>query len=173
MRKDSSEPPVSTLINDGTNDTDLAQQILKAKRIEYLDEGKYFNVSTKTLYPDDNGNILLASTTLNVDAVDHTRNVTPTGTRLYDLDNNTDVFTKEIKVIITSDMAFELIPHAWQRAIVAEASRDYQMLTAGDPAVDNYLAEQELKAKARARKAEASQRDSSWLDGTNNNTSNS
>lgn len=170
MLRDAGDSPVSTLVNDGVNDTDTAQQILAAKTIQILDPGQNFNKKIVTLSPDSNGNIQLGNNVLRVDATDYTVNVVARSSTLWDLDNNTDVFTDAVEVEIVYSLDFEDIPPATQNWIVAEASREYQMLTVGDAHKDAYLAEQEMLAKARFRKADALQRDSSFIDGTNNRT---
>jgi len=95
MLSASGETKVSTLVDDGINDTDVAQQVLDEIIIEVLTDGWYFNTVKKTLSPDTTGRIAISDNYLRVEGGgnDYRRQLTVRDKYLYDLDNDTDQFT--------------------------------------------------------------------------------
>ena len=166
------EQPVNSLSDDGINDTTLAEALLDQCNAEIQKEGLHVNTEIFTYTPDEDGFISLPSGTLRVDCPKFNRNVTQRGyqpTRLYDLDNNTYVFTDDIEIEIVIGMAFEDLPADIQFAIVDKAARMYQMSTVGDVNMDAILSEQELRSRMGMIRANEQQADFNLFSNMNNN----
>lgn len=160
------EQKVNTLVDDGVNDTDFAQQILNEVILETVADGWDFNVVKVTLYPDSNNKITVSKNYLRVDAAgeDWGRRLSVRDGFLYDLDNNTDQFTDvSVELKITQNIDFEDFPSALRFYIARAAARIYQMQTVGDPQVDRKLAEDELRAWERCKKDSSKTMDKNWI----------
>ncbi len=159
------EQKVSTLIDDGVNDTDFAQQILNEKILEVVSDGWDFNVVKLTLSPDNSNKITVSTNYLRVDAAgdDYGRRFAVRNNFLYDLDDNTDQFTADVEVKVVQNISFEDFPSPLRFYIARAAARTYQMQTVGDPQIDQILAQEELRAWERCKKDSSKTKDKSWI----------
>jgi len=139
----------------GSNDVTLAVQTLDEVALQCQLTGLNCNTVEKAVYPDVDGKVWIPDTTLAVDTVstDYGRNLVQRGrtpTYLFDVDNNTDVFTvgTPIQIRITTALGFEDLPTAEQFEITDQAARMYQMATVGEAAQDKLL--QEIAFMSRA-----------------------
>lgn len=162
----SGEYPVSTLAVTGSNDVTLAIQTLDEVAIQVQMTGLNCNTVTKDYLPDINGRIYIPDDTLAVDTIgnDYGRNLVQRGrtpTYLFDVDNNTDVFTigTPVHVKITTSLEFESLPTAEQFEVVDMAARMYQMATVGETSQDKLLQEIAFMSRARSRAADIRSRD--------------
>lgn len=162
----SGEYPVSTLAVTGSNDVTLAIQTLDEVSLQCQMTGLNCNTVTKTLLPDIDGRILIPDDTLSIDTVgtDLGRNVVQRGrapTYLFDVDNNTDIFTvgTPLNVRMTISLDFEALPTAEQFEVTDFAARMYQMATVGEMAQDKLLQEIAFMSRARSRAADMRSRD--------------
>ena len=119
MLRASGEYPVSTLAVTGSNDVSMAIQTLDEITMQCQLTGLNCNTVIETLSPDSNGKIYIPDTVLAVDTVDVdiNRNIVQRGrnpTYLFDVDENTDVFTTTVKLKITYALPFEDLPTAEQ-----------------------------------------------------------
>ena len=160
------EYPVSTLAVTGSNDVTLAVQTLDEVALQYQLTGLNCNTVEKAVYPDVDGKVWIPDTTLAVDTVstDYGRNLVQRGrtpTYLFDVDNNTDVFTvgTPIQIRITTALGFEDLPTAEQFEITDQAARMYQMATVGEAAQDKLLQEIAFMSRAKSRAADMRSRD--------------
>lgn len=156
---------VSTLISDGENDTEVAQQVLNESIIEVLTDGWDFNTVKKTLSPTSDGNIIVSSNYLRVDGEDgnYRDRFTVRSNLLYDLEEDTNVFTADVVVVVTQNIAWDDIPSAVRYYIARYAARVYQNRVLGDPATDQILAQEELRAWERCKKHDSKSADRSWV----------
>lgn len=168
----SGEQKVSTLVDDGVNDTDFAQQVIDEITIEVLSDGWDFNQVRKTLTPDTNGNISVSDNYLRIDGTDSDfrRRFTVRDNKLYDLDNDTNVFDKAVTLKVTQNLAFNNIPSSFAFFIARSAARVYQQQTKGDPQTDQILAQQELRAWERCKKDNAKTQDYNWTHNSRSTT---
>lgn len=146
---------VNTLVDDGINDTDVAQQILDETIIEVLALGWNFNRVRKTLYPDSNNKIAISTNYLRVDGTgyDYRRRLDVRGNFLYDLDEDQNTFTEDsVDVEVIQNLEFDDIPVPVQFYIARAAAVIYQAQTHADPDVDQVLRFQEQQAMEKARK---------------------
>lgn len=159
------EQKVNTLVDDGVNDTDFAQQILNEVIIETVADGWDFNIVKKTLSPDTSNKITVSKNYLRVDASgdDYGRRLAVRDGFLYDLDDDTDQFATDVEVKVTQNIDFEDFPSPLRFYIARAAARIYQMQTVGDPQIDQRLAEDELRAWERCKKDSAKTQDQSWI----------
>lgn len=93
-----------------TNDTQhpfyvKADQKLASINRRVQSKGWWFNRSRRTLNPDVNGRVIIPNNTLHADPADRTDHLAVRGTRLYDLNGNTDVLSRPVEVIFV-----ELVP---------------------------------------------------------------
>jgi hypothetical protein len=155
------EQPVSSLAEDNINDTTIAEQVLDATTSEFLKDTLYTNTEMLVYEPDQNGYIYLPEGTLRVDGIYSTDEVTQRGyapCRLYDLKNNTYVFTDSITLFVTYSVPIQDLPIDVQFAIVDRAARYYSALVTGDTAtLGQMLAEQDMRSTAGLKAAMAQQ----------------
>jgi hypothetical protein len=165
MLSASGETKVSTLVDDGINDTDVAQQVLDEIIIEVLSDGWYFNTVKKTLSPDTTGRIAISDNYLRVEGGgnDYRRQLTVRDKYLYDLDNDTDQFTLPVELRVITNLDFTNIPSAMRFYIARAAARVYQAQTKADPDTDQILFQQEIRAMERARKDNTKAGNKSWI----------
>lgn len=162
----SGEYPVSTLAVTGSNDVTLAIQTLDEVALQCQMTGLNCNTVEKEYLPDIDGHIYIPDDTLAIDTVgtDYGRNVVQRGrtpTYLFDVDNNTDIFTvgTPLNVRITVSLSFESLPTAEQFEVVDQAARMYQMATVGEMAQDKLLQEIAFMSRAKSRAADMRSRD--------------
>jgi hypothetical protein len=158
------EYPVNSLSSSGLNDTLVAERILDETCLQYQIPGKVFNTIIGDRTPDSSGRITIPDTTISVDSTgkDLGRNVTQRGknpTYLFDIDNNTDVFTGPIRIELVVRTEFEELPTTEQFAVVDSAARIYQMTVVGDVNQDAMIAEMAFMSRAMARAADIRARD--------------
>jgi len=162
----SGEQKVSTLVDDGINDTDFAQQILNEKILEVVSDGWDYNTVKVTLYPDNNNKITISKNFLRVDGAgdDYRRRLSVRNGFLFDLDTNTDQFTETSVVLkVTQNIDFEDFPSPLRFYIARASARTYQMQTVGDTQIDQVLAQEEMRAWERCKKDSSKTRDKNWI----------
>lgn len=163
------EFPVNSLLS-ASNDTLMAETVLDEQTLFANMEGSLQNTYYTTLTPDSNGKIMLGDNVLHIETcgADAPLLVTTRGsnpTYLYDIGNNTDVFTSSLKVQQVLRLEFEDLPTQAQFAVADTAARLYQMQTVGDTTQDQLLSQQQMLSTARARQADTRQRKASFLFG--------
>jgi hypothetical protein len=170
------EAPVADLTNNSGIDTGIADTILEQASIDFQLRGLANNKIIRKFNPDSSGKIYfgvgadtdeegimsadLLSLHLNSDNQQIVAKVFNDGTgsansiKLYNFTDDTDVWTTGIDyyIEIVNKLKWEHLDTACQRAILASAARNYQILTQGDPAADQFLSYQEqmfnIKGKA-------------------------
>ena len=163
----SGETPVDSLDGSSGVDTSIAEQILEQKTIDAQARGVANNLTIRDFTPTVEGyinlplNCLSAEMLTPVDAahkdVTYARIVTrgwESGTPyFYNLTDSTQVFdtTKTYTAELILNVSWEDMDTPVQKDIMMQASSQYQMLTQGDGAVDNYIAQLELYYGAKAK----------------------
>ena len=167
------EFPVNSLLS-VSNDTLMAETVLDEQVLYHNMEGTLQNTFYTTLKPDSNGKILLGDNVLHIEPVGSkspalvtTRGSNPT--YLFDIGDNTDVFTESVEVQQVLRLDFEDLPTPDQFSVVDTSARLYQMQTVGDVNQDSLLAQQQMMSIARARQADTRQRKANFLFGANEN----
>ena len=159
------EQPVSTLVDDGINDSDFAQQVLDDKIIEILSMGWDFNSVVKEFQFNTNGRIPISPSYVRIDGsgTDYRRRFTVRSNHLYDLDNDTDVFTENVELAVIQNLEWDDIPSPVQYYIARAAAVVYQSHTKGDGDKDQVLRVEEAKALEQAKKHNSKTGDRSWI----------
>jgi hypothetical protein len=149
------ENPVNTL-NSTSGDARLAESILDEVLIECQLSGIAPNIEELTVTPDSNGEVILANNVLHVEVLDLPANFCVTRgfnpVKLYSVTNNSFVFDEtSIRLRLVYGLQFEELPVSQRFYITDEAARRYQMLVAGDPAMDALLNQTYMQSRIRAR----------------------
>jgi hypothetical protein len=164
-----SEQPVSSLVDDGVNDTNAAETILDEATLAIQLESPNCSTTIETRNPTEDGYILLPDTVVSADTVDEDfgNDVTIRGrsgnVRLFSITNNSYVFDDPVKLRLVTALDFEELPVDLQFWVVDHATRRYQMIVQGDQAIDVVLAEAERVSRIRSRAEDIRQRDRSIL----------
>lgn len=172
------EAPVADLTNNSGIDTGIADTILEQASIDFQLRGLANNKIIRKFNPDSNGKIYfdvgadtdeegilsadLMSFHLTSDNQQIVAKVFNDGTgssnsiKLYNFTDDTDVWTTGIDyyIEIIKKLKWEHLDTACQRAILATAARNYQILTQGDPAADQFLSYQEQMFNIKGRAAD-------------------
>lgn len=150
-------------------DTGIAEFLLDQSSMEAQVRGIAENKFVKQIVPDANGYLLLGypnndylgvleaalvSTHYNTDRnliVGRLSQDNPP--RLYNMTDSTDVWstTEDYYVSITALLRWEQLDTTTQRAVLATAMRKYQMMTQGDPRMDQLLAQDEALSKIKSK----------------------
>lgn len=172
--KASGKSPVSTLGGTDTSAAILAEQELDTSCRRIQAQGLSYNTVVKEYTPDSNGRISLPSNTLSADGArrHRERNVTVRGGSspyLYDMEDDTAVFTDPMWLRVVRQLDFEDMPDADQEWATDSAAVIYQANNVGDQRPDLEQIAATSRAKARAeelRRLDANILDSSsseWL----------
>ena len=161
----SGETPVESLLNDSGVDTEIAGQILDQKTLDAQSRWLANNITIRDFELGSDTILTLPSTIISAEMktlvtaqskhVEYARIVTrgwPATPKFFNLTDNTDIFkagTYTAELILNVSWADMDTPI--QKDITTQAARQYQMLTQGDGAVDNYLAQLELFYGAKSK----------------------
>lgn len=113
-----------------------------------------YNSENLTLAISNVGHVILPSNVLEVDAVNALLKYTQRGTRLYDITNNTYVFTAAVDVKITSLLEYDDLPFHAANYIMYQASFDHYVDQDGDTAKSTKLERRVDKAQSLYEKTE-------------------
>jgi hypothetical protein len=160
------EAPVNTLEGAATVDVIQAKSILQQVSREVQSVGWHFNSEREyPLLPDVNGEIILASNMVFVDAdTEPNIDVAQRGNKLYDRKNHTFQFHKSIKAEVIYLLGFEELPQVARQFIVIRASRIFQDRMVGSDTLHGFTEEDEKKALADLKELEGDSGDYSIFD---------
>lgn len=153
------EHPVSTL-SSTSGVALMAEALLDEVNFEFQSVGLVVNTETFEIEPDEDGVIALPSALLHVDVLVSEdpsdlyiqRGNTPT--KLYNVTDQTFVFTDTVTARCVIGIDFNDLPFAIQMAITDETARRYQMQNVGDGQMDQMLREIWIQSRARGRAAD-------------------
>ena len=160
------EAPINTLEGAATVDVIQAKAILSQVSREVQSVGWHFNSEKEyPLLPDINGEIILASNMVFVDAdTEPDIDVAQRGQKLYDRKNHTFKFTTSIKAEVIYLLAFEDIPQVARQFITIRAARIFQDRMVGSETLHGYSADDEKKALADLKELEGDSGDYTIFD---------
>lgn len=141
------EPTVNTL--DGAAvDAQMASDLVDETSRSVQGTGWHWNREKHTLSPNVNSQIILPANTLRVDTIDDSKStdVVQRGGKLYDIENSTFTFTKDLKVEIYVQLAFEDLPFAAKQFITMRAARLLQQRLLGSETLYKFSAQDEQRA---------------------------
>jgi len=158
--------PISTMDDNQIIDASLASNTLRSVLVEVQTQGLSFNTETNyVISPDQNGFIVLPRNTLRVDTYgdDASTDAVQRGTKLYNKDDHTFVWTKPVSLEITFGLPYDELPPVVANYCVIRAARKYQDQYFSDNYVHSYTANDEQQALARLMDAEIDSTDPNML----------
>lgn len=163
------ESPVSSLTS-GLPDAEAAEAKLDEVRVEILSRGWHQNIEKDvTLKRDASNEILLSNIYLRVDSTggDKSINVVQrysNGKRkLFDINNRSFTFTKDLTVDIIIDISFEELTVELQNYIASRAARKFQESALGSSSLDSFTVRAEMESWAGLQDAEAENEDNNII----------
>ena len=176
----SGEHLVNHLEDDSGVDTSVAEHILEETFRSHIMRGLVNNCYYKKYTPDSNGYIYLPSNTThaelaeNIWSEDQEQYVLASykgnPPYLFNVTDNTPIWTglggeDGVRIKLVIQLEWSDIETPMQRAIMASAARDYQMIAQGDGNIDQYLAQREAFYTAKGKGADIAQKRRSFLAG--------
>ena len=162
------ESPVNAVEDTGNVDVVIARQILQTVSREVQARGWHFNTEKNyTITPDSEGYLVLPNTVLKVDTVypDSSKDVVVRGSRLYDREKHTYVFTDAVKVDMTILLTFDELPEVARNYATIRASRIFQERVVGSDTLHAFNSQDEVRAMVSLMEYEADTADLNILSG--------
>ena len=162
------ESPVNAVEDTGNVDVVIARQILQTVSREVQARGWHFNTEKNyTITPDSAGYLVLPNTVLKVDTVypDSSKDVVVRGSRLYDREKHTYVFTDAVKVDMTILLTFDELPEVARNYATIRASRIFQERVVGSDTLHAFNSQDEARAMVSLMEYEADTADLNILSG--------
>ena len=162
------ESPVNAVEDTGNVDVVIARQILQTASREVQARGWHFNTEINyTITPDSAGYLVLPNTVLKVDTVypDSSKDVVVRGSRLYDREKHTYVFTDAVKVDMTILLTFDELPEVARNYVTIRASRIFQERVVGSDTLHAFNSQDEARAMVSLMEYEADTADLNILSG--------
>ena len=162
------ESPVNTVEDTGNVDVVIARQILQTVSREVQARGWHFNTEKNyTITPDSEGYLVLPNTVLKADTVypDSSKDVVVRGSRLYDREKHTYVFTDAVKVDMTILLTFDELPEVARNYATIRASRIFQERVVGSDTLHAFNSQDEARAMVSLMEYEADTADLNILSG--------
>ena len=149
--------------------------LLRDANVDTQTEGWHFNTEKHVKFsPDSNGNIVLGSDILSMDAHDNytkrTKDLVRRQGKLYDKMNHTYIFTSDIDLDVVRLYEFEDLPPVAKRYIVYRASRIAATQLVANPQLVRLLGVQEQQARAALQEYDCNQGDHSMFGFEDNST---
>ena len=177
------QSPVTTLGTVTTDTTNTGQEVantfanpqiamihglLMEATKDIQNEGWHFNKEDNVkISPDENGHFLIPTNYLRYDVhgglYDRNRDVVRKNGKLYDNVTHTDVFTQDMYLDITYLLAFNDVPPAIQRYIIARASVRAATQLVSNPDLVKLLQLQEAQTRATALEYDCEQGDHTFF----------
>ena len=162
------ESPVNAVEDTGNVDVVIARQILQTASREVQARGWHFNTEKNyTITPDSEGYLVLPNAVLKVDTVypDSSKDVVVRGSRLYDREKHTYVFTDAVKVDMTILLTFDELPEVARNYVTIRASRIFQERVVGSDTLHAFNSQDEARAMVSLMEYEADTADLNILSG--------
>ncbi len=176
----SGEHLVNHLEDDSGVDTSVAEHVLAESTKSYVMRGLVNNTYRKKYLPDTNGYIYLPSNTAHAEIIEAIysadqqqmiiasyKGIPP---YLFNVTDDTANWADKggidgVHIRIITNLDWEDIESPMQRAIMAAAARDYQVISQGDSSVDQFLAQKEAVYGAKGKAADINQKRKSFFSG--------
>lgn len=146
------DSPVSSLGAEAGLETLAAEHRLDSDTMEVQGQGWYFNTFDRIYTPDSDGVVELPTNVMSISGPRNSRYSIRSG-QLFDLLNDTNVFTGDVTLTITESLDFDDIPEPARLYIIALASRRYADRQLTDVSLSRQLSNDEGRAYAALRKA--------------------
>jgi len=165
------EQPVNSIPESGVNKATMARDMLYEKSRELQEEGLACNKEVEVeLSLNGDNQIVLPINCISVDPTygDDNDFVERNG-KLYDRENHTYTFTKNVYVDIVYFLQWTDLPEHVRRYITISTARIFQKRVLGNETIDKFSIEDEYKAKSQFIRKELNIEDMSLLDNLNVN----
>lgn len=165
------EAPVATLDEAGFDEAADAQAALEEVSRTVQDGGWAFNVDfNRKFTPNVDGEIVLPADTLWIKPTNASQamSLVERGRKLYDLENNTYVFSAPVHLDVCQMLDYTELPSAARYYIAIRAARLYQSRATGSPAQNSFTEQDEARAQASLKKADARAKPRGWFRNPNN-----
>lgn len=162
--------PVQTLEDSG--DVDVAKAVACLNEVSREVQAKGWHWNTEDDYPlnrDSTGRIQLGNDMMRVDTSKEFQcgyNVIQRGTKLYWLDQHTDIFDKDLKGEVVFLLPWEELPQAARNYVMIRAARRFQGRQLGSDSKFKFSQDEEATAEAELNLAEANTGDYNMLSGS-------
>lgn len=166
MLRSIGEFPVQALDTGGSTDAAVAESVLDEVKLAVLGDGWNLNTAHNITLSRNSGNqIPIPTTALHIDSYGSfaNSNYVRRGDYLYDLDNNTDVFTESVTVSIIYDMEWDQLPAKLKHYITCRAALQFCIEGPADDRMVQFLTAERDDALLDARREDARQRDANIL----------
>ena len=164
------ESPVNTLGGTSVPVTVIQSvQVLDETSKAIQSEGWHFNTEYDyPLIPDaSTSKITLPVNTLKIDLDPEIYTDTDPvqrGLKLYDRKKHTELWTKDLKALITFELAFEELPEQFRHYITVKAARIFATRFLGSREIEGFALRDEIEAKARAIDSDSESADRTIFD---------
>ena len=163
------ESPVNSLENSGVTDANVAHALLSYCSREAQIVGWHWNTEKNfPLTPNQEGNLMLPFNTLKVDTSGNSAglDLVQRGNRLYDRVNHTFQFKNGVVTVeLVLCLPFDQMPEAARAYVTIRAARQFQERVMGSATTQSFNAQDEYRAMAVLRDAEAETADHNILTG--------
>ena len=162
------EAPVSSLENTSLEDVAVAVNILNETVVDVQSPGYHFNKDYNSpLLPDTDGFINVGANVVSVDSSPYGSNpsvdIVLRGSRLYDREKRTFVFTTTIYADIITILAWDDLPQTARRYITVKAARRYQARTFGSDTLHGFTTQDETEALVAMQQDDSRTSDTNFL----------
>lgn len=166
MLENIGESPVNTLTGSGDAFVATAISILEETARDVCEEVWNFNKDVNyAMVPDVSNNIIIADNMIAVDGTYPTDEFQVRQGKLYDMTDQTFTFTETKYCDIIWEFTFEEIPQHVRKYVAILAARVFARRILGDGAGERLTEQDELRARTRARRHDAKNRDRTiWQD---------
>jgi hypothetical protein len=160
------EAPVTSLTST-TADAAVAQNVLEEVSREVQAEGWNFNTEKNVPFVrDESGHINLPTNVLKFDVIaSNYPDINPVvrGTRVYDVENHTYVFTTDLKAEVVYFLDFTELPEMARRYITVKAARLYHDRFVGSNELHSFTSQDEERARWALRAENATSSDHNFF----------
>jgi len=155
-------PPVSALDTNGISTQAHAERYFDDADRACQARGWHFNTRRKvTLTRNENNKVVVPANTyrIDTDGVDTDKDTTVVGGFLYDIENNTDVWGKDLVVTYVAQTSVTDLPQTFADYIVTEAAYQMNRTHKKDQSIDGMLRDEAGRRYAECRREDDSRAD--------------
>jgi hypothetical protein len=151
------EAPVNALDDSGFSESGKAQRVLREISRKVQNKGWAFNTDYERKFsPNVSDEIELPTNTLKIKPtyLSQELRLVERGRKLYDLDNNTYVFTTSVYLNVVQMLDFEDLPAPARDYVTIRAARVYQARATGSGSQDGFTKDEEFEALSTFKSAD-------------------
>lgn len=159
--------PSSVIIDDlpDGHEAKTALEILTEMNREVQEPGWWFNVEEWN-YPQVDGYITIPTTVITVKSTSDTTKYLVKGNQLYDVANQTKIFTNDVELTTIFEVGFEDLPSVFASLVMYEASKQLHIYLNGDATTLQNLEKLIYTQYVKVQKEHMSYKDYNLIKGT-------